>query len=149
MYVCANFCRVVIVIMIIIIPEDLWAILSGCDDENIFSRHFLVQLASRNGKRANYGSRYNGLWFMCKFFGRFCSGWATWCTRPSSDIGEWSKYHRECSRYEFLHFSVLFMSIPGCCFFFFFPGRRGQNPSSNSPEKRLRYIDWVIILKGF
>jgi hypothetical protein len=29
------------------------------------------------------------------------------------------------------------------------PGRRGQNPSSTFPEKRLRYIDRVIILKGF
>lgn len=47
----------------------------------------------------------------------------------------------------FLCFSCQFLVV--AFFFFFFPGRRGQNPSSNSPEKRLRYIDWVIILKGF
>jgi hypothetical protein len=48
--------------------------------------------------------------------------------------------------FTFLCFSCQFLVV---AFFFFFPGRRGQNPSSNSPEKRLRYIDWVIILKGF
>ncbi len=114
MYVCAKFCWVVIVI-IIIRPEDLWAILSGCDDEFFFFKAFLYNWLQEMGSEQIMEAKHNGLWFMCKCFGHFCSGWATWCTRPSSDIGEWSKYHRECNRYEFLHFSVLFVSIPGCC----------------------------------
>lgn len=125
MYVCAKFCRVVIVI-VIIIPEDLWAILSGCDDEIFFSsRHSLYNWLQEMGSEQIMEAKHNGLWFMCKVFGHFCSGWATWCTRPSSDTGEWSKYHRECNRYEFLHFSVLFVSIPGCLLFFLLP-REGE-----------------------
>ncbi len=106
-----------------------------------FLKAFFVQLASRIGQRANYGSKHNGLWFMCKVFGHFCSGWATWCTRPSSDIGEWSKYHRECNRYEFLLFSVLFVSIPGCCCCFFPPWKERSKPIIYFPWKKTQ-IYW-------
>ncbi len=42
--------------------------------------------------------------FMCCFFNLFAA-WAAWHSRSSSDIGQWSKYHRESRRCE-IHSSL-------------------------------------------
>lgn len=42
--------------------------------------------------------------FMCCFLNLFAA-WAAWHSRSSSDIGQWSKYHRESRRCE-IHFSL-------------------------------------------